>query len=83
MREKYIKKIIAKMKEKEVDLMVASAIVFDEERKQANFVKEDFSEAEKLFKKYAPEIIAESAKTGLEGFDLDKFIEELNEGTEE
>ena len=78
MREMYIKKILKKMKEKEVDLMVASAMVFDEERNQPDFVRADFDEAEVKFKEYAPQIIAEDAKSGLEGFDLDKFIEELN-----
>ena len=78
MREMYIKKILAKMKEKDVDLMVASAMVFDEERNHPNFVRADFDEAEAKFKEYAPQIIAEDAKTGLEGFDLDKFVEEIN-----
>lgn len=83
MREIYIKKIIAKMKEKDVDLMVASAMVFEEERNQPGFVREDFDAAEKLFKEYAPEIIAEDAKSGLHDFDLDKFTQELNkEATE-
>ena len=79
MREIYIKKIIAKMKEKDVDLMVASAMVFDEEREKPDFVRDAFDEAEKKFKEYAPEIIKENAENGLVDFDLDKFVEKLNE----
>lgn len=82
MREMYIKKILEKMKEKDVDLMVASAMVFDEEREKPDFVKDAFDEAEEKFKEYAPEIIKEDAENGLADFDLDKFIEGLKEEKE-
>lgn len=77
MKETYVKKILAKMKEKNVDLGTAAAMVFDEERTATDFNRANFDYAEAKFKKYAPEIIAENKKTGLNGFKLDEFIAEI------